>query len=238
LAGIGVIQFAAGAIVLAGAVACLTARRAEVVAIGVAILLGPSALLTDPLPAPLFLAERAVGAALAAELVWLGLRGRPVADASALGWVPIGLLALAAGAAGTGAQGLIPGPGLHAALGVALALFIVAIVAIAGRSDGVHLGLSALLVVTATSALRLALSGPVSALETLLVAGLGVAIAGAVGLMVTHTEESPTLAGAETALRPGDAEALRAGGRASPSAQPAAVADADPRRALRPRTRR
>jgi hypothetical protein len=185
---VSVILLAAGALVVAGGIACVTGRRAAVVALGVALMLAASAVLTEPFPGQTLLAERAVGAILAAELLWLGLRGRLVAGASALGWLPLALLASAAFAAGIAAGRLVPGSGPVEALGAALALFTVGVVAVAGRPDGIHLGLSALVLVAATSVVRLALSGPASSLETLLVAGVGVAMAGAVALIVPRPD--------------------------------------------------
>ena len=182
---------AAGAMVVAGGIACVTGRRPAVVAIGGATLLAASPLLAQPMPASLLLVERAVGAALAAELLWLGLRGRTVAGASALGWPSVALLASAAFAAGVGAQQLVPGAGPGEALGAGLALFTIAIVAVAGRSDGIHLGLAALVLIAATSVVRVALSGPASALESLLVAGLGAAIAAAIAFLAPQAEHPP-----------------------------------------------
>ena len=185
------LALAAGALVVAGGIACVTARRAAVVALGAALLLGTSQLLAEPLPGTLLLAERAVGAALAAELLWLGLRGRTVAGASALGWPPLALLGLAAFGAGVGAQRLVPAAGPSEALGTALALFTIAIAAVAGRSEGSHLGLCALVLVAATSVVRLALAGPASPFETLLVAGVAVSVAGTVALLVPRADPIP-----------------------------------------------
>jgi hypothetical protein len=204
---VDVTLLAAGALVVAGGIACVTGRRAAVVALGVAVMLAASALLTDPFPMQTLLAERAVGAILAAELLWLGLRGRMVAGASALGWLPLALLAAAAFAAGVAAARLVPGSGPVEALGAALALFTVGVIAVAGRSDGIHLGLSALVLVTATSVVRLALSGPASSLETLLVAGVGVAIAGAVALIVPQPEAEIPWVGSRAPARSGSADA-------------------------------
>jgi hypothetical protein len=194
---------AAGAVVVAGGIACVTARRAAVVAIGAAILLGATPLLALPLPGLPVLAERAVGALLAGELLWVGLRGRTVAGASALGWPPMALLAAAAFGAGVGAQQLVPATGPPEALGVALALFTVAIVAVAGRSDGIHLGLSALVLIAATSVVRVAMSGPSSALETLLVSAVGAAAAAAVALLAPRLEADEAAGDVPTGAPPG-----------------------------------
>ncbi len=182
---------AAGALVVAGGIACVAGRRAAHVAGGAALLLAASPLLADPMPGAILIAERVVGAALAGELLWLALRGRVVAGSSSLGWSPLALIGIAAFAAGIGAQRIVPGAGPPEALGTALALFVVAAMAVAARPDGVHAGLAALVLVAATGAVRLALSGSTSALESLLVAGLGVAAAGTVALLVPRPEFTP-----------------------------------------------
>jgi len=169
----------------------VTARRPVLVAVGAAVMLAGSAFLTDPLPSVLGLAERVVGAALAGELLWLGLRGRAVAGASALSWPPMTFLAAAAFAAGAGSQQLVPGAGPAEALAAALALLTVAVVAVAGRSDGTHLALSALVLLAATGLLRVVLSGPASSLEIVLVAGIGAAIAGVVVLLTPQAISDP-----------------------------------------------
>jgi hypothetical protein len=198
----------AACIVLA-AIGCVSARRPGLVAIGAAILLGGVALLGEPRPSDLVLLERAVGAALAGELLWLGLRGRTLRGASALGWPALALVAAAAFAAGLAAQRLVPGSGSPEALGTALALFVVAGTAVAGRPDGVHLGVAGLVAIAGSSVVRLALSGPTSALETLLVAAVGVAVAGAIVLLVPQVvtparavapPEAVTIVAEETAL--------------------------------------
>jgi hypothetical protein len=197
------------ACVVLAAIGCVSARRPGIVAIGAAVLLGGVALLGEPRPTDLVLLERAVGAALAGELLWLGLRGRVLRGASALGWPALALVAAAAFAAGVAAQRLVPGSGSPEALGTALALFVVAAAAVAGRPDGVHLGVAGLVAVAGTSVVRLALSGPTSALETLLVAAVGVAVAGAIVLLVPQVvtparaiapPEAVTIVAEETAL--------------------------------------
>jgi hypothetical protein len=225
---VNALLLAAGALVVAGGIACVTARRAWAVALGAVVLLGLAPLLAEPLPSTLLLVEAAIGAALAGELLWLGLRRQTLAGASALGWPPLALLAVAAFAAGVGAQRLVPGAGPSEALGTGLALFTVAIVAVAGRSDGVHLGLSALVVVAATGVIRLALSGPASSLETLLTAGVALAIAGAVALLVPRAEPLPP--GALPGARP----TARVLSGAALDATPPVPASADRRRASRP----
>lgn len=181
------ILLAAGALVVAGGIGCVAGRRATHVAGGAALLLAASPLLADPMPSGILIAERLVGAALAGELLWLALRGRVVAGSSSLGWPPLALIAIAAFAAGFGVQRIVPGAGTAEALGTAAALFSVAAVAIAGRPDGVHTGFAALVLVAASETLRLGLSGRTSALESLLVAGLSIAVAGVVALLVPRT---------------------------------------------------
>jgi hypothetical protein len=188
------VLIAAGALMVAGGIASVTARRPSLVAIGVAAMLGGSPLLVQPLPGSLLLTEQAIGALLAGELLWLGLRGRTVAGASALGWPSMALLAIAAFAAGYGAQRLAPGAGPAEALGTAVALAAIAIIALAGRPDGTQMGLSALVLVNAAAVMRLALSGPPSALGTLLAVALAAAVAAAVALLAPRPQPAPTTA--------------------------------------------
>lgn len=183
--------------VVLAAIACVSARRPGLLAVSAAALLGGVALLGQPRPSDLVLLERVAGAALAGELLWLGLRGRTLAGASALRWPALALLAAAAFAAGVAAQRLVPGTGPPEALGTALALFTIALTAVAGRSDGVHLGVAGLVAIAGASVVRLALSGPTSPLETLLVAAVGVAVAGAVVLLVPQVVAPRSLAPAE-----------------------------------------
>jgi len=197
------IVLAAAVVAVAAAIACVSARSAAVVAIAAAVLLGVTPLLADPGPAGLVLLERAVGAALAGEFLWLGLRGRRVGGASALGWLPLAFLAAAAFAAGVGVQRSLAVEatsgvdtagaviGSAEAFGAAFALAAVALTAVARRSDGVQLGISALVLIAAASVARIALAGAPTALETLLVAGLGLAIAAAVTLLVPQIERTP-----------------------------------------------
>lgn len=190
---------AASAIVVAGAVACIAGRRAAVVAIGTGAMLAAVGLVADQLPAPLLIAERIIGAALAAELLLVGLRGRPAtAAASALPWPAIALLAAAAFAVGAGVLGAVSadsagsvGPsgegsattGVPAALGAALALVVVAICGVARRSDGVQRAIIALPLAASAGLFEAAFFGEPSALDALIGAAIGVAIAGVVAVL-------------------------------------------------------
>jgi hypothetical protein len=174
---VNLLLLATAGLVVAGGIACVTARRASLVAAGVVAVLAASPLLQEPLPAPAVMLERAVAALLAAELLWLALRGRPVAGASPVGWPGLALLAVAAFAAGAGAHPLVEGVGPPEAFGTAGALFAVAVSGAAGRSDGPHLVLAALLLVVAASVFRGALSGPGPSLEVTIVALAGIALA-------------------------------------------------------------
>jgi len=195
---------AASAIVIAGAVACIAGRGAIVVALGAAAMLAATGLVADPLPAPLLIVERVIGAALAAQLLLVGLRGRPpVAAASALPWPAVALLAAAAFAVGAGVLGAFPSDGaadvasadsagVPAALGGALALVVVAITGAARRSDGVQRALLALPLVAAAGLFEAALFGEPSALDALIGAGLGVAVAGLVAVLASPIVEPPS----------------------------------------------
>jgi hypothetical protein len=193
---------AASAIVVAGAVACIAGRRAAVVAIGTATMLAGAAFVADPLPAPLLIVERLVGAALAAELLLVGLRGRPpTAAASSLPWPAIALLAAAAFAVGVGVLSALPtgssdvagsAPGgVPEALGAALALVVVTICGVARRSDGVQRAVLALPLAAAAGMFEAAFFGEPSALDALIGASIGVAIAGVVAVLATPAPDGP-----------------------------------------------
>jgi hypothetical protein len=209
-----ILPAAAAALVIAGAIAVVSARGPVLVTVGGAVMLAATPLLSDPLPSALVIAERVVGALLAAELLWLGLRGRPTGGRSALPWFATVLLGLAGFAIGAAVSEAAVGAGSPEALGTAIALLTVAVIAAAGRNDGARSALVGLVLVAATGAIRTAIAGPTSPLESLLMAALGVAVAAAVALLVVMP---PTAIAAPMAVR------VTVGGRASTSAEKAAA---------------
>jgi hypothetical protein len=211
---VNALLLAAGALVVAGGIAVVTARRPAAVAVGTFVLLGASPLLIDPLPPIALLLARIVGAGLAAELVWLAVRGRTLGGASPLAWPGVSFVAAAAFVAGLGigaawTAGLtgddmadVSALASPEALAAALALFAVVAVSAVGRPDGLHLAFDALVLIVAASVFRLALDGPASSLETLLVAGAGIAVAGAAALLAGERRPAPAahrIAGRATA---------------------------------------
>jgi hypothetical protein len=195
------ILLAASAMVVAGGIACVAGRRPAVIALGAGLMLTAIALATDPPPPTLTLAARAVAAALTAELLWIGLRSRPqVGGASALAWPAIGFLGAAAFAVGYGAGEGSSAGGPPVALGAALALLTLTVVALVGRFDGVQRSLVALPLVAAAELIRVAFVGPPSSLEGLLVAGLGMLLAGVVLSLSAGpaTQGSPALPARDT----------------------------------------
>lgn len=85
----------------AGAVVAVSTREPAAAAIGLAVALVASALLTDPLPSAAILGVRIIAALLAAALIRWAAHGGP-RQFSPLGWPAEALLATAAGVAGLG----------------------------------------------------------------------------------------------------------------------------------------
>ena len=103
--------------VMAGAVVAVASRDARAAILGLAVALIGSPILAEPLPAPLGLATRIVGAVLAAYLLWIVARDRPQAGVpsattggSHIGWPAEVLVAAAAAVVGIrGARTRRPG---------------------------------------------------------------------------------------------------------------------------------
>jgi hypothetical protein len=186
--------------VVAGGVLAVGARDSRLVVAGLAIAMGFAPLVANPLPAPLPLAARVVGAVLAAFLLWLVLRVGVRTRGSAVGWQADALVAAACaiagvaaasrlvvgGAAGldlTGADGPGVARGVPAALAAGFALGALAIGPLAAGRDVVRLGAGLLLAIHAALLIRTGLIGPPPALEQLVTSGLVVALAGAVAVL-------------------------------------------------------
>ncbi len=187
--------------VVAGAIVALAARDARVTLIGLAISLAAAALLSDPLPEPAAVAARVIGAALAAELLWIAVRETTtIARGSLVGWPAEALAAGAAFVVGAAAAGDIgptsfaalvpavagaaagsPGDGAPLIVGAALALLAVSITPLLRGRDPLRLAVAAALLLSGAATLRAGLLGTPSSLEQLVVAGLvvGVALGGA-----------------------------------------------------------
>jgi hypothetical protein len=164
--------------VAAGGVVAVSAREPRVVLLGMTIALVGAPFLADPLPGPLPLAARLVAAALASYLLWIGSRAdAPAGRGSTVGW-PVEALAAAAGfvvgwgTIGLGAPAL--GPASAAAAGFALATLTVLPVIFA--RDPVRLGNGLILLLLASSLIRVSLGGTPVALEELVISGALVGI--------------------------------------------------------------
>lgn len=177
--------------VVAGAVVVVSARDARVVALAMALVLLLSAVIADPVAAPVGLAARAIGALLAAYLLWIAARERPEdglptapTEGSRVGWPAEILLAAAAAVVGFAAQGLgapAIGPVEASVAGFTLAALAVAPV-LTGR-DVIRVGVGLLLLLTAALLIRAALGGTPAPLEQLVAAGLVIAVAGTVAAL-------------------------------------------------------
>ena len=176
------VLLAASLTVIAGGVASIAGRRPLVVAVGIGVLLAAAPLVSDPGPPPLALAASAVGALLAAEILWIGLRARgDVGRPSALSWAPLALIAAAAFVVGFGAaSGTAAGP--PASLGSAMAVLTLGVAA-AVRPDPVRRGLAAVMFVSGAELVRVAIAGNPSPLEAAVAAALGVVLCTCVALL-------------------------------------------------------
>jgi hypothetical protein len=182
-------QFGAALAVLAGAVLAVSARDIRWILGGLVAAMGLAAVLADPLPSPLALAIRLLAAVLGAELILLAVRG-PATRPANPGSPPLGPVAPAlAGAAafviGYAASGVgspADGPALATATGLGLAA-IAAGPLVLGR-DLLRLGPGLALLATAAELVRAGLAGTPGPFEQTVVAGLTVALLGALAGLI------------------------------------------------------
>ncbi len=177
--------------IIAGAIVVVSVRDARVAVLGIAAVLLMSAVAADPVAAPVGLAARAVGALLAAYLLWIAVRDRPEAglpaahtEGSRVGWPAEVLLAAAATIVGFAVDGLgapAVGPDLASAAGFAVAALSVTPV-LTGR-DIFRVGAGLILLLDAALLVRTALGGTPDPFEQLLSAGLMIALAGAIAVL-------------------------------------------------------
>ena len=160
-------------VVVAGAVAAVAAATPRLAVLGLLLAAVGAAYIADPLPGPLGLGARLAGTTLGIYLVWISLRGAPIAmPAATTGWVGSVAIATAAFAAGWLATGTLgaaldggtpEGPGAgglaaallsgsvvpQAALGAALALAALAVPQVLLARDTLRLGIGLLLLLAA-----------------------------------------------------------------------------------------
>jgi len=178
-------------VVAAGTVVTVASRDARMTLLGLAVVLIGSAVLADPVPAPLGLAARFVGAILATYLLWVVARDHPRAGTAAvstggsrIGWPAEALLAVAALVVGFAAHGLgapALGPPFASAAGFAVAALAIA-PTVTGR-DVLRVGLGSLLLVDAGFLVRAALGGTPGEFEQLITTGTLVVLAGTVATL-------------------------------------------------------
>ena len=183
--------------VIAGAVVVVSTPTPRVLVLALAAVLVASPLLADPLPTPLALIARTLGAVLAAYLLWIAIREQPSAavppitlEGTRIGWPAVALLAAAATVAGLGADGLgLPaqGPAVAGAAGFAIAA--VAVIPIITGRDILGVGGALLLLLQAVLLVRIALDGTPSPAEELLTTALIVVIAGTLAALARAARE-------------------------------------------------
>jgi len=179
LAGIAVVAVAAG-------VLAVSSREPRAVVLGLLIVLLASPLVLSPPPDPPTILARIAAALLAARLLLAALRGdEPATTGTRLGWPAETLIAAAAAVAGYASHGLGAaglGPGEAQAAGFALGA-LAAEPLLVGR-DALRLGVGAVLLLQAAVLVRQGLDAPPTELEQLVLAGLTIALGGAVAVIV------------------------------------------------------
>jgi hypothetical protein len=178
-------------VVVAGTVVAVASRDTRVAILGMAVVLIGSPVLADPLPAPLALAARFVGAILAAYLLWIVARDRgrsrgpaPVTGGSRIGWPAETLVAGAAFVVGFAAHGLgapALGSGLASAAGFAVAAL--AVPATMTGTDVIRVGVGSLVLLDAGLLVRAGLGGTPGELEQLITSGTLIVVAAAVATL-------------------------------------------------------
>jgi len=180
----------------AGAVIAVSTREAAAAAIGLAVALVGSALLSDPLPSAAILAVRIVAALLAAALIRWAAPGSP-RQYSPLGWPSEALLAAAAAVSGIGlAVGLasVAPPGDERVLtamvltvGAGASLLVLGAAPLVHAEPGIRRAIGLVLVTQAVLLLRVGLAGTATPLEEVARVGLLVAAAAAASALARAT---------------------------------------------------
>jgi hypothetical protein len=178
-------------VMVAGTVVAVAARPPRVAILGLAIVLIGSPVLADPLPAPLGLASRFVGAILMAYLLWIAARDRgrirgpsPLTGGSRIGWPAEALMAASAFVVGFAAHGL-GAPALGSSLSSA-AGFAVAALAVSATVTGVdvlRVGLGSLLLIDGALLVRVGLGGTPDQLEQLVTTATLIVVAAAIATL-------------------------------------------------------
>jgi hypothetical protein len=187
---------AAALVVAAGGIVAVSAREPRAVLLGMSVALVGAPFIADPLPGFLPLAARLVAATLASYLLWISSRGDPaVGRGSTVGWPVESLTAAAGFVVGWGTAGLgAPALGPPAAAGAGFALATVSVLPIVFARDSSRLGNGLILLVTASSLIRVNLGGTPVALEELVTSAVMVGLGAVVAFLSVHAArlEVPT----------------------------------------------
>ena len=186
--------------VVAGTVVAVASRDARVAILGLSVVLIGSPVLADPVPAPLGLAARFVGAILAAYLLWIVARdgsraGLPNAQTggSRIGWPAETLVAAAASVVGFLAHGLgAPAMGSPLASAAGFAVAALAVSATMTGRDVLRVGLGSLLLIDAALLVGAALGGTPDELEQLIASATIVVVAGALATLAGSARSDGT----------------------------------------------
>lgn len=183
---------AVAGVVVAGAVAAVSAREARAALLGLLVALLAAPLLADPLPGPLPTAGSLVAAILACRLILVAVRGDGLlTTGSRIGWPVEALAAAAAAVIGFGTHGLgAPGLGPAEAQAAGFALGVLAAAPIVAGRDVLRLGIGALLLLLGAGLVRVGVAGTASELEQLVTSGLLVGLGGAIGVIVLGARDA------------------------------------------------
>jgi hypothetical protein len=191
---------AVAVVVVTGTVVAIAARDARSAILGLAIVLIGSPVMADPLPAPLGLAARTIGAILCAYLLWIVARDRGPARApsavttgSRIGWPAETLVAAAALVTGFVAHGLgAPALGSALASAAGFAVAALAVPAVTTGNDVLRVGIGSLLLLDAGLLVRAGLGGTPDQLEQLVTSGALVVVAATIATLASSARSDGT----------------------------------------------
>jgi hypothetical protein len=171
--------------VVVGGVVAGSARDARAAVLGLVVVFVGAPFVADPLPTPLSLGARIVGAVLGGYVLWVAARGHGIrTGGSPVGWPTDALLAAAAAVVGFGSHGLgAPTTGPAAASAAGFALAALAVLPVVTGSDILRIGLGLGLLLTGALLVRVGLGGTPDALEQVLTAGVVATLGGVVAVL-------------------------------------------------------
>jgi len=169
----------------AAAVFAMTSRDARTSLAALLLALVSAPVIADPVPAPLALAARLVGAVMAAFLIRVALRATPsLTEGTRIGWFTLGLASAAGFVAGYSTHGIAGTPsGPAEAQAAGFALLILSAGPLLAGHDVYRAGVAALLAVTGAELLRVAVGGTPEPLEQVAMTLLIVAVGGATAIL-------------------------------------------------------